>query len=105
MTQNNEDFELDYYTHILEFFQNKKCDEDSSEIWKNKTYIKLMSVLKRTQNKEMVRNAILMIISLFEQKPADFYNNQGVNSDSISPEDKKSFKKILKSEFINDYSN
>ena len=105
MTQNNGDFELDFYQNIIDFFQNKQFDKVSTEIWKSKTYIKLMKVLERTQNKEYVKNAIIVLLSLFENKPLDLYSNQGINSKSLSPEDKKSFKTILKSEIMDNYSN
>lgn len=105
MTQNSDDFELDYYQNILDFFQNKQFDKTSKEIWISKTYIKLMKVLERTQNKEYVKNAILILLSLFEENAPDFYNNQGINSNNIAPEERRSFKTILKSEFIEDYPN
>ena len=105
MTQNNNDIELDYYQNIIDYFENKQIDRVSTEIWKSKTYIKLMKVLERTQNKEYVRNAILMILSLFEDKPPDFYNNQGTDSNSLNSEERKSLKTILKSEFIDTYTN
>lgn len=105
MTQNNEDFELDYYQNILDYFQNRRFDKISTEIWKSKTYIKLMKILERTKNKEYVKNAILVILSLFEDNPPDIYNNQGINSNNISPQDRESFKSILKSEFIEEYPN
>ena len=105
MTQNNRNIESDYYQDIIDFFQNKRLDKASIEIWKSKTYIKLMKVLERTQNKEYVTNAILVILSLFEENPPDLYNNQGINANNLTQEDRKSFKSILKSEFIEDYPN
>ena len=105
MTQNNEDIESDCYNSIIDFFQNRRVDKISTEIWKSKTFIKLMKVLERTQNRDLVRNAILIIISLFEDLPPDFYNNQGKNPASLSPQDKERFKTILKSELYNDSLN
>jgi hypothetical protein len=105
MTQNNEDFESNYYQNIIDFFQNQQFDRVSTMIWKSKIYIKLMKVLERTQNKEFVRDAILVILSLFEDNPPDIYDNQGVSSNDLPPEEKKSFKMILKSEFINEFPN
>ena len=105
MTQNNEDIESNYYNSIIDFFQNKRFDKVSTEIWKDKMLIKLMNVLERTQNRDLVRNAILIILSLFEDLPPDFYNNQGKSSASLSPQDKESFKTILKAELYNDNRN
>ena len=105
MTQNSEDFELDYYQDIIDFYQNKQIDKLSKEIWISRTYIKLMGVLERTHNKEYVKNAILILLSLFEENPPDHYINQGIDPNNLPPKDKKLFKAILKSEFINEYPN
>ena len=105
MTQNSEDFELDYYQDIIDYYHNKQFDKVSKEIWISKTYIRLMKVLERTQNKDYVKNAILILLSLFEENPPDHYINQGIDPNNLPPKDKKSFKAILKSEFINEYPN
>ncbi|MFX0047734.1 MAG: hypothetical protein ACFE8G_06140 [Candidatus Hermodarchaeota archaeon] len=102
MSNNNESYELDYYLNIIDFFQNQDTNRETRELWRNKSFIQLMKVLKRTRKKELVKNAIILILSLFDELPPDSYNNRGVKPDSLTNSDKLSYVNILKSEFIND---
>ena len=105
MSNNNENYELDYYLSIIDFFQNQTAIKETTEIWKNKSFIELMKVLKRTRKKEFVKNAIIFILSLFDEMPPDNYNNKGIKVNSLASEDKLSYVNLLKSEFINDIPN
>ena len=105
MSNNNENYELDYYLSIIDFFQNQDSNRETTEIWKNKSFIQLMKVLKRTRKKELVKNAIILILSLFDELPPDMYNNRGTKPDSLSNSDKVSYVNILKSEFLSDFPN
>ena len=59
---NNYDIsELDYYSNIIEFFQNPNANKETIELWKDKSFIELMKVLERTSRKEFVKNAILVV--------------------------------------------
>ncbi|MFX1504049.1 MAG: hypothetical protein ACFFDH_24020, partial [Promethearchaeota archaeon] len=62
--------------------------------------IELMKYLKRTQNRTLVTNALILIISLFEDIPPDTYNNRGVKVNRISEEDKRFLIEDLKQEFL-----
>jgi hypothetical protein len=105
MRTNNNDSELAYYLKIIEFFQNQTQDPESIELWKNKSLIELMKVLKRTKNKLLVRNALLIIISLFEHLPPDLFNNKGINANLLNKEEKATLKSILRNEIVDDLSN
>ena len=105
MSNTNGDYELDYYLSIIDFFQNQDTNRETTEIWKNKSFIQLMKVLKRTRRKEFVKNAIILILSLFDELPPDSYNNKGIKVNSLESEDKISYVNLLKSEFINDVPN
>ena len=105
MSNTNGDYELDYYLSIIDFFQNQDKNRETTEIWKNKSFIQLMKVLKRTRRKEFVKNAIIIILSLFDELPPDSYNNKGIKVNSLESEDKISYVNLLKSEFINDVPN
>ena len=101
----SDDYELDYYLSIIDFFQNQNTNRETAEIWKDKSFIELMKVLKRTRKKEFVKNAIILILSLFDQTPPDTYNKKGNIVNSLANGDKLSYVNILKSEFINDIPN
>ncbi len=105
MSNNNDNYELDYYLSIIDFFQNQDTNKETTEIWKNKSFIQLMKVLKRTRNKELVKNAIILILSLFDEMPPDIYNNRGIKVNSLTNSDKLSYVNLLKSEFISDVPN
>lgn len=102
MSTTNNDLEIEYYTKILNFFKNQPSTEEAVEIWKNKSLIELMKVLERTENKELAKNAIIILISLFERMPPDLYNNRGKNANLIDKKDKELYLKLMKSEFLNE---
>jgi hypothetical protein len=105
MSNNNDDYELDYYLSIIDFFQNQNANPETTELWRNKSFIQLMKVLKRTKKKEFVKNAIILILSLFDELPPDSYNNRGIQPNLLTNSDKLSYVNILKSEFGNDIPN
>jgi len=105
ISNNSDDYELDYYLSIIDFFQNQNTNRETAEIWKDKSFIELMKVLKRSRKKEFVKNAIILIISLIDEMPPDTYNKKGIKANSLTNGDKLSYVNILQSEFINDLPN
>ena len=100
INSNSEEFELDYYLKILDYFQDERISREKKEIWKNQSIIELMNLLERTQNRTFVTNALILILSLFEDIPPDIYSTRGVNINSISETDKKFLIEELKEEFL-----
>lgn len=98
MNQNNSDVE--YYDNILKYFQNRLDGKQSVEIWKNKIYMKLMHLLGKTENIMLVRNSILLILSLFENLPPDLYNNRGFRFNKLKNKDKRKVISNLKQEIL-----
>jgi len=105
MSNTNNEAELKYYLKIIDFFQNQSNDSENVELWKDNSLIELMKVLKRTKNKLLVRNALLLLISLFENIPPDLFNNKGISANLLTKEEKASLKSILKNEFIEEFPN
>ena len=97
---NSKDFELELYLKIVDYFQDDNINPENKEIWLNQSIIKLMKLLKRTQNRTLVANALILLLSLFEDIPPDLYTNRGHNINSISEKDKKSLISQLKNEFL-----
>ena len=98
--------EFDYYSNIIEFFENPEVDKETIELWKNKSFIELMKVLERkTSRKEFVKNAILLILSLFEEHPPDIYTSRGTNVNSLDNGEKRSYMSVLKTEFADELPN
>jgi len=105
ISNNSDNYELDYYLNIIDFFENQNINRETAEIWKDKSFIELMKVLKRTRKKEFVKNAIILIISLIDEMPPDTYNKKGIKVNSLTNGDKLSYINLLQSEFINDLPN
>lgn len=101
----DDDFEMDLYSKILDVYQNKQLDKESIEIWKNKAYIDLMRVLERTKNKELVKNAIILILSLFEEFPIDRYETYGINTKELKNDKKKAYLSEMKMELFSEIPN
>ena len=100
LNYNAEDYELDCYYKILDYFQKEKRNREQIEMWKYHSLIELMKLLDRTKNRTFVTNAIILILSLFEDIPPDTFNNRGVNINRISNKDRKSLFSVLKEEFL-----
>ncbi|MBY8985770.1 MAG: hypothetical protein KGD65_11915 [Candidatus Lokiarchaeota archaeon] len=98
--KDNDDFELDCYLQILDYFQKDKANKEITEIWKNQSFIELMRLLEQKTNKDLVKNAIILILILFEDIPPDIYNNRGVDINRISIEERKSLIAGLEEEFL-----
>jgi len=98
--------EFEYYSSIIEFFQNPSANKESIELWKNNSFIELMKVLERkTSRKEFVKNAIVLILSLFDEHPPDIYTSRGTNVKSLNNGEKRSYISLLKTEFSDELPN
>ncbi|MFX1568496.1 MAG: hypothetical protein ACFFCV_09020 [Promethearchaeota archaeon] len=97
---NDDELELDYYLQIIDYFQKEKVSKEEIEIWMDKSIIELMKYLKRTHNRSLVTNALILLLSFFENLPPDNYNNRGVEINRISELDKRSIIENLKNEFL-----
>ena len=97
---NSKEFELEYYLKIIDYFQNEKTSWEEIEIWKNLSIIELMKYLEHTQNRTIVINALILILSLSKDIPPDICHNRGHNINCISEKDKKSLILNLKNEFL-----
>ncbi|TXT67341.1 MAG: hypothetical protein BAJALOKI1v1_120033 [Promethearchaeota archaeon] len=97
---NNGLVEKDFYDEILKFFNRAPHKQSEVEIWKHQTYIELMKVLKKTQNKQKVRNSIILLLMLFgENIPPDIYNTRGNKRKNLNTDEKNKLISLLKDEF------
>ncbi len=99
--------ELECYTKIInQFLKEVGKNPSAMEIWKDKMIIELMNLLKKTKEKNMVKNALIVVLSLFKDKPLDILSNTGDNIKTLSNKENKEgtlklkdIKDILKQEF------
>ncbi len=94
-----DEFENRCYSIILEFYEKKKYDREKINLWKIRAIMKVMDLYDETQDKNLTRNALLLIISLFEDMPPDIFNNRGIHANRLA--DKSVMVDILKDEFSN----
>ncbi|MBD3197615.1 MAG: hypothetical protein GF317_21350 [Candidatus Lokiarchaeota archaeon] len=90
---------MDCYNKIIKFYENENVDRNEIEVWKSKSYIKLMNKLSE-KNKKLTQNAIVLILSLFENIPPDIYNNRGFGAEELSENQKNIIISKLKEEYI-----
>ncbi|MFX1374643.1 MAG: hypothetical protein ACFFA0_02415 [Promethearchaeota archaeon] len=95
-----EDFELDCYLKILEYFQVGKENRGETEIWKDHSLVELMKLLDKKKNRALVTNALILILTLFGDIPPDTYNNRGVDINRMTGKDRKLLVADLKEEFL-----
>lgn len=82
--------EKSLYDQIIEFFEKvPKKQKTDIEKWKYQIYLKLMKMMDEPQEKLVVRNAIILILSLFNDIPPDIYNTRGKQLEDISSEVQK----------------
>ncbi len=81
--------ELNCYTKILNIFLKVGDDERLKDIWKSRAMLKLMEKLKTHKNKNVVKNALIILLSLFEDVPADLFDSVGSDLENISEKERQ----------------
>ncbi len=100
MTLKKDDIEqeLECYTKIINLFSNISKDPINLETYKDHAIIKAMNALKDPKNETWLRNALVVLLSLFNGNPADLYSNLGNNIRTISEIEKADIFSKLKKE-------
>ena len=82
--------EENLYEQIIEVFENVSTESEKDiEKWKYQIYRKLMRRMDEPREKILVRNAILLILSLFNDIPPDIFNTRGRELEEIASKSKK----------------
>jgi hypothetical protein len=94
--------ELNCYIKIIDCFLKYHYDNLQKEMCKNRSIIKLMRSLKYRKNKEVIKNSLLFVLSLFddEDNPPDFYSNIGNDFRNATDKEHKEIISELKKEFL-----
>jgi len=92
---------LNCYNKILDCFLKNQNDYYQLENCKNKSIIKLMNILKQSNDKPFVKNALVFVLSLFNcHLPSDLYNSRGRNLKHCDAKEKEIIISVLKNEFL-----
>lgn len=100
MFNGHEDPELNCYVKIINAYLNKEEEPEKTEIWKNRALIYLMRMLDDNRSDLQVRNAIILLITLFEDIPPDLFNNRGNDIKKLTKKERESMLANLKTEFL-----
>ena len=91
--------ELNCYSKILECYrENQSKDKISNELYKNKSIIKVIKNSQCRNDLNFVKNALILILSLYDDHPADVYTDFGNDIKNGTQSDKKKLLSQLKRE-------
>ena len=65
------------YDKILDCYIKHKRNPIKKEMCKNRSIFWLMEKLRKRNDRHIVQNALLIVLSLFEDNPPDLYSNIG----------------------------
>lgn len=85
--------ELEFILKIWDYYYEKIEDHEHEEIPISFLLIKLMRILRQTENKALIKKALLITISFFHDVPADHCENRGIEMDLLPQKYKKRAKK------------
>ncbi len=96
------DKELDFYLKLMGQAKSKGISQENKEIWKNRFIIKIMNELNNrgNDNKDFVKNVLIISIALFENFPGDIYSSLGRDLNQLFRDDREKSLTIIKSEFL-----
>ena len=92
--------EGELYEKIINMFLKAGEKPKIKEMMKSKSIIELMEKLKDNKDKELARNALVVLISLYDDFPPDLFHNLGTNIEKLSEEDRIKALKKLKESFL-----
>jgi hypothetical protein len=89
------------YDKILNCYLKHKGNRSMIEMCKNRSIIRLMDKLRQRNDRRLVQNTLLLVLSLYDDHPPDLYSSLGKDVDTLN--DKKEKRELLselKKEFI-----
>ncbi len=92
--------EIDCISRIWDYYYKKIVDHENQELPISFLLIKLMNVLKETNNKVLITKALLITISFFSHTPADFHDNRGIEIELLPSKYRKRAISLLRQEFL-----
>ncbi len=92
--------ESEFYMEILEKYSKICDDEDEKLIGVCQKIVELMEILRITNDKQLVKNALIFILSLFDlDHVVEFKSSGDHTSNYISNQEKEKLISILEEEF------
>ena len=92
MSPDNNLDESDLFSKIINTFLESEDLEGEKpnvkEIGKHKSIIELMDGLKSSHNKELAKNALILLLNLYDDYPPDLFSTLGKDLEGLSDEDR-----------------
>ena len=82
------DWEVEFYSNIMEQALAVLDTNDEKFIWKCRKIIELMNFLRHSYKKIVVKNALILILSLLEDYCIDLISSKSEDLDTISKQEK-----------------
>ena len=95
-----ENTETEFYDKILTRFMELNSNGNRVELFKNQSIIELMTLMNSTKDKLFTKNALLLIMGLFDENLNDtfYYNSENIHNATKGKKD--ALLSILEQEFI-----
>jgi len=99
----NEDLnESELFSKIINTFLEEGAKPNLKEIGKHKSIIKLMEELRNSENKELAKNALILLLNLYDDYPPDLFSTLGTDIESLSDEERDEAMHKLKDIFLHE---
>lgn len=95
-----DDFELKCISKIWNYYYKEIANQEDQTLPISILLIKLMKILKETNNKALITKALLLTISFFPHTPADFHDNRGIEIHILPSKYKNKAVSLLRQEFL-----
>ena len=104
MSSNEDEYldESELFTKIINIFLEKGEKPNLKEISKHKSIIDLMDGLKSTHNKELAKNALILLLNLYDDYPPDLFSTLGDEIEALSDADRDEAMDKLKDIFLHE---
>ena len=104
MSPNDEEYldESELFTKIINTFLDEGDKPDIKEIGKHKSIIELMDGLKSSHNKELAKNALILLLNLYDDYPPDLFSTLGHDIEALSDDDRDEAMDKLKDIFLHE---
>ena len=93
------DYETKFYVSIFEEVSHNNENGEILLLMVCKKLIELMSFLEESEDKEFVKNALIVIIALLKDYIPDFPMKKGTDLEFIPKQEREALENILREEF------
>ena len=102
ITNSEANDELNYYNKIIDCFHKYQNDDLKRETCKNISIVRLMKSLKYKKNSEFIKNSLIFVLSLFDDKDLspDLYSSIGTDLRNSTDKEQKEIVSELEREFL-----